>query len=182
MGNSRVTMKRHPRPAAAQRRACVRAGFSLIELVMVVVILAVVGAMAAPRFLSSRDAYRVQSATDRLQQDIEAAREQAMASSAPCIITFAVGTGQYSVAGMDGSRASARSVDLNSSPFLARIQSASPTSLRIDAFGVPDADINLALRSNGRQCELKLVRPWQFVRGRPHRPATQSESSGGESD
>jgi len=159
----------------------VRAGFSLIELAMVVVILAVVGAMAAPRFLSSRDAYRVEAATEKLQQDLESAREQAMASSAPCTITFTVGTGQYSIAGMDGSRATARSSDLGASPFLARIQSASPSSIRIDAFGVPDADINLALRVNGKQCELKLVRPWQFVRGRPQRPATQTELSGGES-
>ena len=62
--------------------------FTLIEVLLVLAIVAVVSAIAAPRFASSVTLHRVEGAAHRVAADLELAREHAMATSASQTVTF----------------------------------------------------------------------------------------------
>ncbi|MBX3384281.1 MAG: GspH/FimT family pseudopilin [Phycisphaeraceae bacterium] len=74
-----------------------RRGYSLLELVIVVVILGVIAALAAPRLAMSAESKRVHFAAKRLAADLGTARASAMASSSPRTITISAAEGKYSI-------------------------------------------------------------------------------------
>lgn len=72
-------------PCASRRRA---AAFSLVELLLVITIIALVAAMAVPRYGQSVARYRAQCAARRVAADLTLARSAAKAASAGRIVTF----------------------------------------------------------------------------------------------
>jgi prepilin-type N-terminal cleavage/methylation domain-containing protein len=66
----------------------VKRGFSLIEVVVVMVTLALLAAVAAPRFAGASARNRLRAAGDRLAADIALLREKARSSSATVQVTF----------------------------------------------------------------------------------------------
>ena len=58
-----------------------RSGFTLIELVMVLAIIGLITAIAAPRYAASLARYRAESAARRVAADLALARREAAASS-----------------------------------------------------------------------------------------------------
>jgi len=71
-------------------------GFTAIELIMVIVIIAAVGVLAVPKF-ASRSNVSVGGAAKMIQADIRYIQELAMAEYVAKSITFASGSSSYSV-------------------------------------------------------------------------------------
>ncbi|MEZ6318278.1 MAG: prepilin-type N-terminal cleavage/methylation domain-containing protein [Phycisphaerales bacterium] len=74
-------MRESPKRQAARVRGSARAGFSYVELVTVLAILAIVAALAAPRMASSMSNRRADLAARQIASDLESARRWAMTHS-----------------------------------------------------------------------------------------------------
>ncbi|HEY2253522.1 MAG TPA: prepilin-type N-terminal cleavage/methylation domain-containing protein, partial [Planctomycetaceae bacterium] len=70
------------------RRAAQRAGVTLIELVVVVLLLAIVAKMALPRFAATLSSTGVKTAAQRIARDIALVRNWARITSQSQSITF----------------------------------------------------------------------------------------------
>ncbi len=75
-------------------------GFSLIELVLVTAIVAVLAAIAAPRYGQASSRYRLDLASRRVVADLELAQSCAKAASSPRSVVFIAGTDQYRLSGV----------------------------------------------------------------------------------
>ena len=127
----------HPsRPTSAK-------AFSLLELVMVVAILAIVTAIAVPRFGRATARYRADVAARRIANDLNLARKSARTAGADRTVTFSSRDHEYSIAGLpslDDPTADYR-VELSGEPYLARIVSidfGGKKTLTFDAYGQAD--------------------------------------------
>ncbi|GJQ30586.1 MAG: hypothetical protein HBSAPP03_24700 [Phycisphaerae bacterium] len=95
----------HPQgPAFVRRRAFVRAGFSLVELIVVLAVTATLVAMVMPRWAEATARRRVDLAAARIMADVRLARSLARASSAEVTITFNVASHAYTVSGVPDMR------------------------------------------------------------------------------
>ncbi|MCE7973212.1 MAG: prepilin-type N-terminal cleavage/methylation domain-containing protein [Leptolyngbya sp. PLA1] len=125
---------------ARKGRALVRAGFTLLELVIVLAIIAIAAAIAVPRWASSHQARRVEVAAVRVCADIVSARELACASSARVAVEFTDGSSSYRVRPAAPGGAGGFVTSLAQPPYEAWIASpkfGSGTSLEFNALGVP---------------------------------------------
>lgn len=129
-------------------------GFTLIEVVTVVVIIGIISVIAMPRFGNSLARYRVEHAAKRLQADLILAREFAVQRSEVCEVVFTTGsTSGYSIAKMP--RMNNRSVlgygvSLSDEPYRAAISAmtlAGGNITKFDGFGMPDASGSISLMS-----------------------------------
>jgi prepilin-type N-terminal cleavage/methylation domain-containing protein len=123
--------------AARSRRA-----FSLLELIVVLAIVAILGAIAAPRYASAVQRYRLEMAAKRVAADITLARSLARAKGSTATISFATSSSTYAIAGISSTdrAGEAFGVDLGREPFGVTIQSvdfAGTNTLTIKGFGVP---------------------------------------------
>src|SRR5690349_12774102 len=73
--------------------------FSLIELVLVIAIIAVVGAIALPRYSNSLHNYRATLAAKRIATDLQMAQFRARALSTTRTVAFTVTGSTYQIAG-----------------------------------------------------------------------------------
>lgn len=94
------------------------AGYSLIEVLMVVAVVAVLSAIAAPRVSGSLTRQRAIAAAKRVAADLEYARARAMASSASCKVVFSPGRGAYVLPGVSNP------LDRTSAPYMVRVNDA----------------------------------------------------------
>jgi len=118
----------------------VRAGFTLLELVIVLAIIATAAAIAVPRWAGAHQARRVEIAAVRVCADIATARELAGASSAPVSVDFTDGSASYSVRPAAPGGAGGFTTSLAGPPYEAWIASpkfGADTSLAFSALGVP---------------------------------------------
>ena len=75
-----------------------RRGFTLAELVIVMVIMAILGAIAVPKFASANATYRVDGAARKLATEIEEAALQARARSTTVRVRLSTGAEHFSAA------------------------------------------------------------------------------------
>lgn len=132
-----------------------RRAFSLVEIVLVLAIMAVLAAIAAPRYGASIANYRALLAAHRLASDVTLARSAARAASASRSVVLDVNGGSYSIPGLaalDG-RGSGYAVKLADAPYSAAIKSvvftnpSATTTLTFDGFGVPDGGATIVVGS-----------------------------------
>src|SRR5450432_785020 len=118
------------------------AAFTLVELVLVLAIIAVLGAMVAPRYGEAMNRYRVESAAKRIAADFAFAQSRARAASTSRTITFnAAGTYQIPNENDLNTSATNYTVDLTTAPYyvgIGTINFASATAVTFNGFGVPD--------------------------------------------
>lgn len=138
-----------------------RRGFSLIELVAVVLIVGIVAALAAPRVASALARQRVDGAARRVVADLALAQRAARAASASRSVTFSTATGGYTVSGVDNPNQPGKPyvVDLGAEPYGAEVISILFTGgsvLTFDGFGQPSSGGGVVLRC-GDGCRRVVV-------------------------
>ena len=124
------------------RRATAGAAFSLVELVLVVAIMAMVSAIAVPRYANSIARYRADSAARRVAADLALAQNQASTAGKPQSVVFVARS--YQMPGMphlDGKSYGDYTVDLGSDPYAVTRVAAEfggDATIKFDLYGVPD--------------------------------------------
>ena len=143
------------RACAAKHRA-----ITIVELVVVVMVLSIMAAVAAPAFFESLLYHRVESAARRVKADLELARQAARQKSVSRSVTF-TNTG-YSLSavvnGLDDPN-SAYSVDLTAPPYELSSVVADFNNSQVvvfDGFGMPLSGGTVVLTSQGHQCTVSL--------------------------
>jgi len=77
-----------------------RGGFSLFELLIAMSVIAIIAAVAVPRYASSVGRYRAESAARRVAADLTLAQAKARAASGVQFVSFNTAAGSYTIAGV----------------------------------------------------------------------------------
>lgn len=139
-----------PTPRSATGRLSVP-GFTLIELMTVLVIIVIFAAIAVPRYGASLARYRADAAARRIAADLAYARSAARSASAPRTVNFNVPSSRYGIAGViaAGRRPGAYDISLGDEPYRATIASADfggDASVIFSGYGVPDSGGTVVVR------------------------------------
>jgi len=126
---------------ATTRRAA-RRGFTLVEFLLVVAIIATISMIAVPRYANAFSSYRAQSAARKVVADIQLARSRAMMQSSSQTMTFSVNLNRCQIVGMaDLDRPTATyTTNFADEPYRATLKSAAfgnSSSLVFNGYGVP---------------------------------------------
>lgn len=137
------------------RRDSSRRGFSLIELVMVLVTVATISAIAMPRYAGAIAHYRLESAVQRIVADVALAKSRANFSSTPVTVSFDPSTSTYQIQGMPdpNGRTGTYTVNLAADPYRVTLMSASfgnGNQLTFDGYGTPSQGGSVSIAGSGR--------------------------------
>ncbi len=129
-------------------------GFSLVELVVVAAVLALLAALAIPRYARSVARWRAESAARRIAADIALAQRQARITSASQSIVFEVAGSAYTLVGMTHPDYPAQTytVKLGAEPYLATVTSADfggDSTLIFNGYGLPDSGGEVRISAGG---------------------------------
>jgi len=136
-------MNRSSRVTITAWRTPRNGGFSLLEVVLVSAIIAIVAAMAVPRYGRAAGRYQVDLAARRVKADLQQAQVYARTTSAPCTVIFSVGVNKYELANVStlDRTAGSYTVTLAAEPYKARLVSAnfnSASQVVFNGWGLPD--------------------------------------------
>jgi prepilin-type N-terminal cleavage/methylation domain-containing protein len=135
-----------------------RAAFSLLELVMVVAILAVAAAIAAPRYAQATARYRSRVAARRIAEDLGLASRSARTAGAARTVTFSCPGSAYTIAGLPDFRNPSADyrMDLSAEPYDAVISSvgfaAGGPAVVFDGYGTANSDGTVTVQVGGATC------------------------------
>jgi prepilin-type N-terminal cleavage/methylation domain-containing protein len=154
---------RSPRQALANfgnRISSCAAGFTVIELVVVMLVMSILAAAATPAFIDSLLFHRVESAARRVKADLELARHTARLTSAAQAVTFSGNTYTLS-AGVDSFDVPGTSyvVDLSASPYeLSSVAAdfAGDPEITFDGYGTASSGGAVVLGTRNHECTVTL--------------------------
>jgi type II secretion system protein H len=140
-------------PARKLARRASRA-FTLVEMVIVVLIIGILTASAAPRMAGTIRSSRLDAACRRIKADLAWARQSAINKSAAQTVAFTPASGTYAIAtAADLDRpAAAYTVSLFSAPYSCTIVSATlgaDSNVIFDRFGSPDSGGTIVVSAGG---------------------------------
>jgi len=129
-----------------------RQGFNLLELVMVLAIMGIVAAVAAPRFGQAAARYRADVAARRIAKDLALASRDARNAGASRTLAFDSSGGAYTISGLAGLQKSAQPyrVDLSAEPYRTRADSVDfggDGEVTFNGYGVADSSGRVVLKS-----------------------------------
>lgn len=129
-------------------------GFTLVELVVVLVIIGTIAGLTLPAYGGAVARYRFQSAVHRLGIDLDRAAVHARATMSPVTVTFDPATHRVTFTNLPSSRDAAidHVLDLQEHPLGATIVSANFSgfqSYTISAFGLPSRGGTIVLGGAG---------------------------------
>ncbi len=135
----------------------IRTGFTIVEMAIVILVMGILAAAAAPTYLSALDHYRVEMAASRIVADLRFARSEAIRSSRDDrYITFESGPDRYTLVNVsdinDGNKG--YYVYLGGEPFYTDILSATfgaNENVTFDRFGRPDDPGTVVVRSGSEE-------------------------------
>jgi prepilin-type N-terminal cleavage/methylation domain-containing protein len=138
-----------------------RAAFSLVELMMVLVIMAMFAALAAPRYANSLSRYRAEAAARRIAADLAMVQARARAAGATRVINFDRTASSYLVAGESDLNKPGKPylVDLSSDPYYSSIATVSfggNGTIAFNGFGVPSSGGMVRVRSGIQTCSVTV--------------------------
>lgn len=138
-----------------------RRGFTLVELAIVVLIVGIMVAAAAPRFADSLVYYRAEAAAKRIEADLKLARKQAITSSSAQAVDFVTGSNKYILTGMEhpDHPSLEYEVKLSEAPYLVLLGSADfggDETVQFDGYGVPDSGGTVVVQSGQYQKTITL--------------------------
>ncbi|MGE5607763.1 MAG: GspH/FimT family pseudopilin [Bacillota bacterium] len=133
--------------ARAQRGRCgVKrpAGFTLVEVVLVVTIIGIVAGIAVPRYANALHTYRAAAAAQRIAADLALVQAHAKATSSTKTITFNVGSNSYDLPSDPGLARlqGGYTVRLGGAPYRVKLESADfnhSASVSFNGFGIPNS-------------------------------------------
>lgn len=142
------------------------AAFTLVELVIVMVILAAVGAMAMPRMQNSIQRTRIESAAARVTNDLEHSRSLARTRGAAQRVVFSVvgSTSSYTLLDAESLRLSGDpfTVELSGDPYQVSIDTVDfggDATIVFNGYGLPDTGGEVQLSSGSYQATLVVEHP-----------------------
>src|SRR3954453_5789284 len=112
----RANLDMVPRSRSSPRA---RLAFSFIELLLVIITLAILGAIAVPRYGSAVAHYRIDTASKRIAADLAFAMSRARATSKPITIVFTNASRSYQMATVPDpiTNAAVYTVNLGNEPY-----------------------------------------------------------------
>ncbi len=131
-----------------------RRGFSLVELVVCVAIIATVAGVGAARFSRSAERARVESAARRVVSVLEDARTRARTQGIRCKVAINVDTGLLEFKGTAASNAELDVVNLGADPYRVQVISSNfngEPDVEFNPWGRPVAGGTMLLRSGAFQ-------------------------------
>src|SRR5262245_733888 len=134
------------------RRRKVRRGFTLIEVLLVVAIIAVFAALAIPRYSNAVHRYRADAAARRINADIAFAQSRARTAGASRSIVFNVGGSSYQIPSEKDLNRSLNTytVNLAANPYYVSISTVNfsgGASITFNGYGVPDTSGSVQIRA-----------------------------------
>jgi type II secretory pathway pseudopilin PulG len=142
--------------ALRSRRRC---AFTILELFVVILIMGILTAVAAPTFFDSLLFHRVESAARRVKADLELARTQARLTSASQSVTFANSAYTLSNVKSLDKPSAAYSVDLKKQPYSldsATADFSSAATVSFDGYGTPTSGGTVVLVAKSHRCTVTL--------------------------
>jgi len=140
-----------------------RRGFTFAELIIVVLIIGIMAATAAPRFARSLSYYRAESAAKRIKADLGLARKHAMSTSSMQTVSFTVASDCYSLDGVSDldHGSPVYEIDLSRSPYTVTVVSAEfddaeDADVEFNGYGVPDSGGTVVVETGGFQRTIVL--------------------------
>ena len=137
-----------------------RAGFTLVELVITVLIMGILAAVAAPKFADSLSRFRVEAAAKRVAADLQLARREAQSGSASRTVQFNFpGLDRYTLVGMQDLNHPNQGyeIDLAGAPYFSFIVSVNfggDADVILYGYGTPDSGGTVVVESGGHQATI----------------------------